>query len=145
MKKQIFILSILLLCSSFVSAQSKSEKEVRQAVQQWADSILNRDASALDRILHADLIVTTFDGKTRGKAEELTVVKPNPEVKTVSVENEDLRVKIYGKTAVVTALTKMKFVISGRDVNTAMRYTAVFVKQNGRWQIVALQTARVAK
>lgn len=145
MKKQIFILSILILCASFASAQSKSEKEVRETVKQWADSIVNRDAAALDKILSADLIVTTFDGKTRGKTEELTVVKPNPDVETVSVENEDLRVKIYGKTAVVTALTKMKFVISGKDVGSNFRYTAVFVRQDGRWQIVALQTARVAK
>jgi ketosteroid isomerase-like protein len=147
MKKTIFASVALLIFSlaAFGQEMSKSEKEVRETVKQWADAILNRDAAALDKILSADLIVTSFDGKTRGKAEELLVVKPNPEVKTISVENEDLRVKIYGKTAVATALTKMQFNISGKDVNTAMRYTAVFVKQNGRWQIVALQTARVAK
>lgn len=128
MKKYIFILSILILFSSFAPAQTKSEKEVRLAVKQWADSILNRDAGALDKILSADLIVTLTDGKTRGKAEELLVAKPNPDLKMISVENEDLRVKIYGKTAVVTALTKMQFHIFGKDASTAMRYTAVFVK-----------------
>jgi ketosteroid isomerase-like protein len=36
----------------------------------------------------------------------------------------------------------MHFVISGKDVPVALRYTAVFAKDNGRWQMVALQTAR---
>ena len=145
MKKLIFILSIFLLLSSLASAQTKTEKEVRGVVDAWAAAIKNRDAAALGKILSDDLIVTAFDATTRGKAEELKVVAPNSQVETISVENEDIRVKIYGKTAVVTALVKMQFSVSGKPAQTAFRYTAVFVKQSGRWQIVALQTARAPK
>lgn len=145
MMKLLFIIALCLAGFTSVSAQtSKAEKEVRAVVKQWADSIVNRDMNALGAILSDDLIVTAFDGATRGKREELEILKPNPNVKTVSVENENLRVKIYGKTAVVTAVTKMVFVVSEKTATNAFRYTAVFVKQKGRWQIVALQTARIA-
>jgi len=144
--KPFFAAFLILTTFTILSAQTnKAEKEVRAVVKQWADSIVNRDMNALGAILSDDLIVTAFDGTTRGKREEIEILKPNPNVKTVSVENEDLRMKIYGKTVVVTAITKMTFVVSEKTATNAFRYTAVFVKQKGRWQIVALQTARIAQ
>ncbi len=80
--------------------------------------------------------------KLTGKKEELEALKPSAAVKTVSIRNEDLKVRVFGNAAVVTALTKMQFVIKEKDVYTDCRYTAVFVKQEGRWQLAALQSAR---
>lgn len=154
MRKIILNPLILIALSQLIFAQSQSknspkvnisEREVRAVIKQWADSIVKRDMNALDKILSKDLIVTSFDGTTRGKTEELEVLKPNPNVTTHSVENKDVRIKIYSNTAVVTAVTEMLFVISEKTASSSLRYTAVFVKQNGRWQIVALQTARIAK
>lgn len=138
-------LAIFLFASAVFGQRSdKSVQEIRAVLKQWADSMVKRDMNALGKILSDDLIVTSFDGTTRGKKEELEVVKPNPNVTTHSVENRDVRIKIYGLTAVVTALTEMLFIISEKTASSKFRYTAVLVKQRGRWQIVALQTARVA-
>lgn len=122
--------------------QLKAEREVSETVKQWAAAIVSRDMVALGKILADDIEITDFTGKLRGKKEELEVLKPSPDVKTVSVENEDLKIKVYGKTALVTALTVMVFNIGGKDSATSLRYTAVFVKRDGRWQIIALQTSR---
>jgi uncharacterized protein (TIGR02246 family) len=122
--------------------RTKSGKEVFAAVAKWADAVRSRDTKALELLFADDLIVTTFDGKTRGKKEELEVLKPNELVKTISVNNDEVKIRVYGRAAVVTALTKMHFVISEKNAYSNFRYTAVFVKQDGRWQIVALQTAR---
>jgi ketosteroid isomerase-like protein len=142
--KIIFSIMFLLLAASVSFSQTRSEREVSDTIKRWADSILKRDMTALGNILADDIIITDYTGKTRGKAEELDVLKPMPHVKTISVENEDVKIKLYGKSAVVTALTKMKFNIGGMDTGMEMRYTAVFVKRDRRWQIVALQTTRVA-
>jgi ketosteroid isomerase-like protein len=141
--KKFLLLALMLLTALAVFPQSKAEREVSDTVKQWADSIVSRDMDALGRILADDVVITDYNGKVRGKKEELEILKPSPDVKTVSVENEDLKIKVHGKTAVVTALTVMLFNIGGRDTAVSMRYTAVFVKRAGRWQIVALQTARV--
>ncbi|MBX3243729.1 MAG: nuclear transport factor 2 family protein [Acidobacteria bacterium] len=149
MKRLVFLFLAVLFISAgsygqapTPSDQNNAEAEVMKAIAKWADAVRSRDMKALDALFADELFITTFDGKTRGKKEELEVLKPNPNVRTVSVENEDVRVKLYGETAVVTALTKMQFVISEKETPVAMRYTAVFVKRDGRWQMVALQTAR---
>jgi uncharacterized protein (TIGR02246 family) len=146
--KKFFLFSIFLLLLQMTSfAQdkvSKNEKEVRAALDNWAAAIVSRDASALESVYADDLIVTDYNGGTRGKKEELQVLVPVPGMKTVSVKNEDVRIRDHGKAIVVTAITKMHFVINEKDVNTNLRYTAVFVKTGGRWQITALQIARIA-
>lgn len=141
--KAILYTTLLLLSAITCFPQSKAERDVSATVKEWAATIVSRDMDALGKILADDIIITDFNGATRGKKEELQVLAPSPGVKTISVENEDVKIKIYGQTAVVTALTRMVFEIVGKETKTLLRYTAVFVKQGGRWQIVALQIARV--
>jgi ketosteroid isomerase-like protein len=43
-------------------------------------------------------------------------------------------VRIYGDTAVVTALTTTKGKFAGQEFTTKERATDVFVKQEGRWR-----------
>jgi ketosteroid isomerase-like protein len=107
-----------------------------------AGAVATRDMAALEKLFADDLFITSYDGSTRGKKEELEALKPAPGLKTLSVENEDLRIKIYGKSAVVTAIVKMRFESGGKETVVAFRYTAVFVKKDGRWQITVLQTTR---
>jgi ketosteroid isomerase-like protein len=143
-KTNIILCSTVILVGAFaVFPQSKAEREVSETVKQWADSIVSRDMDALGRILADDIVITDYNGKVRGKKEELEILKPSPDVKTISVENEDVKIKVHGKTSVVTALTIMLFNIGGRDTAMSMRYTAVFVKRARRWRIIALQTARL--
>lgn len=141
--KLIIFLVLLFLSALTCFSQSKTEREVDATIKQWAATIVCRDMTALGKILADDIVITDYTGKLRGKAEELEVLKPMPHVKTISVDSEDVKIKVFGKTVVVTALTKMKFNIGGMDTEMNMRYTAVFVKRDGRWQIVALQTTRV--
>ncbi len=121
---------------------NKDGREIFAVITKWADAVRDRDTKALDNLFEEDLIITTADGRTRGKKEELEILKPNPAIRTVSIKNEDVKVRVFGNAAVATGLNKMHLVNAGKDVKTAFRYTAVFVKLEGRWQLVALQTAR---
>ena len=47
------------------------------------------------------------------------------------MESDDIRVRIYGNTAIVTALTTTKGKFSGHGFTTQERATDVFVKQMG--------------
>ncbi|HMQ02497.1 MAG TPA: nuclear transport factor 2 family protein [Pyrinomonadaceae bacterium] len=143
------ILLVFLFSVAAVSAQQKVTeaemkigREIMETITTWADAVRDRDAKRLDAILAEDAVITTLDGKVRGKAEEMEAMKPDQNLRASAVTNEDVGVKVFGEVGVVTALTRMKFVSNGAESNIAMRYTAVFVKRDGRWQIVALQTAR---
>jgi len=144
--KQIFIIGLILLSFSIVSAQqSKAEKEVLAVNKAWADAQVKGDLEALDKIFHEDLIVTSGNGTLRDKKGELADSKPAPDFKTYFFNTEDVRIKIYGKTAVVTGHAKWRISYQGKDADNERRYTSVYVKQNGRWQMVALQVTRIAK
>ncbi len=149
MRKVIFVVAVVFVSCVSVAAQSEPEKtsqssakEIFMAIADWADAVRNRDTKALDKIFEADMIVTAFDGTTRGKTEEIEILKPGGVMKMLSISNDDVKVRIFDKTAVVTALTRMNFVVGEKESSSAFRYTAVFLKKDGRWQIIALQTAR---
>lgn len=62
-----------------------------------------------------------------------------------SLELSDLRVRIEGNTAVVTGVNSSK----GRDekglpFDRRSRFTDVFVKRDGRWQVLATQGTVIA-
>jgi ketosteroid isomerase-like protein len=61
------------------------------------------------------------------------------------MESDDTRVRVYGNTAVVTALTTTKGKFSGRAFTTQERATDIFVKQDGRWLCALSQLTRFAK
>ncbi len=144
--KGFLVVVLIMLGFSIVAAQtSKAENEVLAANKAWADAQVKGDLDALDRILADDLIVTAGNGTTRDKKGELADAKPAPDFKTYFFNTEDVRVKVYGKTAVVTGHAKWRINFKGRDADNERRYTCVYVKRDGRWQMVALQVTRIAK
>ena len=150
MKKYVFavVLTALLAAVGFSQTVAKDVpvtqegREVFATLTRWADAVRDRDTTALERLFAEELIITTYDGQVRGKAEELEALKPNPNRTTVSIVNEDVKVTFYGTSAVVTALMKIHSRADERDVRSAFRYTAVLINREGRWQIAALQSIR---
>lgn len=144
--KQFLIIALILLGFSVLSAQTtKAEKEVLAVNQAWAEAQTKGDLDALDKIFHHDLIVTSGNGTTRDKKGELADMKPSPDFKTYFFNTEDVRVKVYDKSAVVTGHAKWRINFKGKDIDHERRYTCVYVKQNGRWQMVALQVTRIVR
>jgi uncharacterized protein (TIGR02246 family) len=152
MKRIIFLLVLFGLLAALALGQKPTtadEKakaaEVLGTLSTWADAVRDTNTKALEQLFADDVIITSFDGSVRGKKEELEVLKPSATVRIESVTNEDIGLKIFGDVAVVTALTKINLIIpiiQKKMQPLAMRYTAVFVKREGRWQLVALQSAR---
>jgi len=125
-------------------ADSQKGIEIMGVIAKWADAVRDRDMKVLDHLFAEDLIITTYEGTVRGKKEELEALTAFRDATLRSVVNEDVGIKLYTNIAVVTALTKMTFVMVGKENVVALRYTSVFAKLDGRWQMVALQTARAA-
>ena len=61
------------------------------------------------------------------------------------MDSDDVRVRIYGDAATVTALTASKGKFMGQEFTTQERATDVFVNENGRWQCVVSQLTRFIK
>jgi ketosteroid isomerase-like protein len=61
------------------------------------------------------------------------------------MESEDFRVRVYGDSAVVTAITSAKGKFMGQEFSTQERATDVFVKRDGCWQCVLTHLTRFGK
>lgn len=141
-----------LLLLTNVAAQGRAaakprtlDQEIRTVLANWARAVKNRDLESLNRVYADDLFITDYSGGTRGKQEELEVLKPSATTRTISVTNESIRIKTYPRSnvAVVTAIVRMLFRTNGRDSNMALRYTSLWEKRGGRWQLTVLQTTRL--
>jgi hypothetical protein len=53
------------------------------------------------------------------------------------LEEEDLRAKVAGATAVTFVVLRVRGTIAGDDVGGRMRYTRTWVLDAGRWRVFA--------
>ena len=135
------------LWSANVSVASSSDKireEIRALETARNEAIVHGDAAALERMTSDDYTFITLRGELRTKAE---IVKgfSTGAFKYGSREISDLNIRVYEDTAVVTGRSSQKGAENGKDYSGDYRFTRVYVKQNGRWQTVALQATLVER
>ena len=117
------------------------QEEILRLEKEFSQAIVKNDAEAVGRFLADDWIIVDPDGGIIDRARFLGVIKSGALTHEM-MESDDTRVRIYGNTAIVTALTTTKGKISGQVFTTQERATDVFVNQNGRWQCVLSHLTR---
>jgi ketosteroid isomerase-like protein len=120
------------------------QEEVLRIEKELSQAIVRNDAEAVGRFLADDWIVIDPDGGIIDRARFLGVIKSGTLAHEM-MESADSRVRIYGNTAIVTALTTTKGKYSGQAFTTQERATDVFVKQNGRWQCALSHLTKFTK
>src|SRR5437867_963183 len=120
------------------------EEELLKLETEFARAVASNDADALDDLLAYDWIIVEADGSIIDKAQFLGVIRSRA-LAHESMESTDLRVRVYGNTAVVTGLTSTKGKFMGQDFTACERATDIFVKHTDRWQCVFTQLTRFTK
>jgi ketosteroid isomerase-like protein len=141
------LLSLLLFLITSDAATAKDQtaadiKELTRLEQVWNDAHLRGDAKALDQLWAEDLFVTVPDMPVMNKEESLAIWKAG-KMKFDIYKTSDLRIKVYGNSAVVTGQ-----LVRIRDANSTKfeddwRFTKVYVKRDGRWQVVTWHGSHV--
>ena len=107
---------------------------------EWNDADMKGDAAWFDRNFGSDLTaISSRTGKLTRKSDEIQSMKTRKAVMT-SAELNDLQVRREGDTAVVTGVNHVK----GRDddgkpYDRRVAFTDVWVKRDGKWQVLATQ------
>ena len=143
--KRLLLITLLAIISSVPSlAQSDAEREVLKLNKEYEEAIARRDATVHDRLLTHDYTYTPGNGKIMGREDHMSFTKSGA-VEVKSLRSEDVRVRIYGDTAVVTGMWVSVDRRAGREfAERRIRYLLVYVRREGRWQIVAEQRTGVA-
>ena len=112
------------------------------------------DMEALERLYGDDLLMSgvlgeptcskaaIIDEMKRGIAERSDAIASGRQIE-VSAENEDMKVAAHGDTAIANYRFVVKIKGPGLDVQRRYRATNVWLKRDGRWQIVAAHMAFV--
>ncbi|HXZ81025.1 MAG TPA: nuclear transport factor 2 family protein [Terriglobales bacterium] len=135
--------AILLSSNVYAAAADQNiQDEIKTLEEARNRAILKGDVAALDRMTSDDYTFITLRGELRTKAEILKGFSSGS-FRYESREISDLNVRVYGDTAIVTGRSIQKGQENGKDYSGDYRFTRVYVKQNGRWLTVALQTTLI--
>jgi ketosteroid isomerase-like protein len=153
MKLATILFLLLMVHTGWASAQTRqltggstaaisAEDEIRKLEEARNQAILHGDVGALDRLTSDDYTFITLRGEMRTKAEILKGFASGT-FHYESREISDLKVRVYGDTAIVTGRSVQKGMENGKDYSGGYWLTRVYLKQKGRWLTVALQTTLI--
>ena len=122
------------------SASSDQKRSVEQAIRQLdherIQAQIAADAVALDRIYADDFIGVGPSGTVRTKPQVIADFTSG-NLKFQSITTGEVQVRVYENTAVETGLSTMVGQDKGKAVPRDTRFTRVWIKQQGRWRLVA--------
>jgi ketosteroid isomerase-like protein len=132
---------------------AEAERTIRQLEAQFARAVVEGDRAFYDRVLAEDFTHTSHAGvfKTRAQfmAEDKSGAKeasPSGRTRYDAYDVDDLAIRVYGDTAVVTGRTTPRGRTAlGQPITGQYRYLRVWVKRQGRWQAVAFEGTRIAQ
>lgn len=114
------------------------EQSVLQLTRDWLAAEERHDRATLQRIIADDFQGITPMGDTIFKEDVVPV--EGTQAGGLSISTSELKARVFGDTAVVTAHGVQKF-----GEKRELRFTIVFAKRAGRWQMVAGHLSAVPK
>src|SRR5215468_3608802 len=145
MRSALFIAALILTVAPMGVAQKQSARDshqtsVEEVIKKLDDeriqAQIHADATALDRIYADDFIGVGPSGTVRTKPQVISDFTSG-DLRFQSITTDDVRVRVYGNAAVETGRSTMIGQDKGNAVPRDTRFTRVWVKQQGRWRLVA--------
>jgi ketosteroid isomerase-like protein len=112
------------------------EQVIRKLDNERIQAQIHADAAALKRIYADDFIGVGPSGTVRTKPQVIADFTSG-DLRFQSITTDEVRVRVYGDAAVETGLSTMDGQDKGKPVPHDTRFTRVWIKQQGRWRLVA--------
>ena len=106
------------------------------------DAMCQRDIAALNDLLADDLVYTHSSARVDTKQSLLGGMESGTTVYT-SIEPSEVEARAFGDAVIWTGVARIGVTSNGRPLNFGVRFTDVYVNQNGQWQMVAWQSTRL--
>ncbi len=123
-------------------ALSEDEKALLKLEQDWGEATMKGDVAFVDHSEADEYVYTDPNGQMSNKKDSLEATKAGA-AKLDSFKIRDVKVHVYGDTAVLTGQTQLKGKGDDADMSGDFRWTDVFIKRDGRWQAVASQATAI--
>jgi ketosteroid isomerase-like protein len=121
-----------------------SREELIGVTHDWDRAMVENDPDTIGRYMADDWTIIGPDGSVGDKPTFLGLVKSGALSHDV-MTSEDLSIRIYGDTAVVTARGVSGGNYQGQPFREVERSTCVFVRQDRQWKCVLTHLSRLAQ
>ncbi|HEU4387005.1 MAG TPA: nuclear transport factor 2 family protein [Blastocatellia bacterium] len=152
----ITILPMLALCVVTIgqtplktTAGAETERQLMQLEREWSAAYLKHDTAVVDRILADDYVGIDGRGIVTTKSDEIEEVRgpkpgaPAPPFAILDESVTDMKVRLYGNTAVVNGRVIEKIKSNDKESEIQYRRTTVWVKRDKRWMCVSFHGSRI--
>jgi len=135
-------LGILVMIGATNQAQSSAddEKTVAALDTEYQAAVKKNDAATMARILADDFVLVTGLGKTYTKADLLEEAR-SARVIYERQEDTNQKVRVWGDTAVVTALLWVKGTDSGKAFDYKLWFSDTYIRTPGGWRYAFAQAS----
>jgi ketosteroid isomerase-like protein len=133
---------VLVLALASVAA-AQDAKSLAAVDATWNELRMKPDVPALERLLVDDWLLTHSDGRVQGKREYLEELRTRTRANS-SIANEDVAVRVYGSTGVVTGTSVQSGVSNGQPFGGKFRFTRVWV-WDGTWRMASSHSSRIVE
>jgi ketosteroid isomerase-like protein len=123
------------------SSHIEIEQELRQMNDEWVKALVRGDGPTLSRIM-ADDFFFAYPMEGDDKAQFISDVTAGI-VRVEFLNRENVSVRIWGSTAILTAKDSARFFYSGRDFSGHYKIVHVYSQRDGRWQLVSVQACPI--
>lgn len=119
-------------------------KAIEDIEQRLAKAWVDRDQAVVDGILAAEWSVTDGSGRMLTKQQVMQETFGSTDRRVERMIVDEVKVRAYGEVAVATGRTQATGSYRGASATVVLRFTDVFVRRDGRWQIVVSHGSTVA-
>ncbi len=152
--KRILVAAALVLVVVSLSVGKTIHENGEQAVtdteRRWEEALKQFDSDAMQSLLAEDDLQTDFRGLVQDKASWIqdfkqAVANVHSGESQWAISFDDEKVRVYGDAAIVTGQGTFKgHRKGGAPVTRVIRFTNVWVKRQGAWQLVNYQATPIA-
>ncbi|MGI8917235.1 MAG: nuclear transport factor 2 family protein [Pyrinomonadaceae bacterium] len=120
----------------------ETEQELRQMNDDWVKALVRSDRVTLDRIM-ADDFCFAYPMEGDDKAQFIGDVVSG-DVRVESLTRENVSVRIWGDTAVLTGKDSAKWSYRGRDFSGHYKIIHVYSRRDNHWKLVSVQACPIS-
>ena len=117
-------------------------KQIENLELAWRQAQIDNDVAVISNLLADDYVGITANGTVETKSQTIAQRKAGT-VRITSLDLDDLKVRLYDDTAVVTSKAELKGVNGQSDISGTYRYTRVYNRRLGQWKIVSFEASRI--
>jgi ketosteroid isomerase-like protein len=122
--------------------EDRLHKEIENLESQWRTALVQNDVATINRLLADDYLGINPNGTLETKADALAQQRSGT-VKISSIEPDNVKIRVYGDTAVVTSQVAVEGHDGDRDISGRYHYTRVYSRRDGEWKVVSFEQSRI--